>query len=60
MTWMAALDDNGCAPRPVVVDNRPGAGTAIGGEVVAKAPADGYTLLFSDSTTFVALRVSSG
>lgn len=41
--------------QPVVVDNRPGAGTAIGGEVVATAPADGYTLLFSDSTTFVIL-----
>lgn len=46
--------------KPVVVDNRPGAGTAIGGEIVAKAPPDGYTLLFSDSTTFVILpHVSS-
>ena len=41
--------------QPVIVDNRAGAGTAIGAEVVAKAPADGYTLLFSDSTTFVIL-----
>jgi tripartite-type tricarboxylate transporter receptor subunit TctC len=41
--------------QPVIVDNRPGAGTAIGGEAVATAPADGYTLLFSDSTTFVIL-----
>ncbi len=41
--------------QPVIVDNRAGAGTAIGGEAVAKAPADGYTLLFSDSTTFVIL-----
>ena len=39
----------------VIVDNRPGAGTAIGGEAVAKASPDGYTLLFSDSTTFVIL-----
>ena len=39
----------------VVVDNRPGAGTGIGGEIVAKAPPDGYTLLFSDSSTFVIL-----
>ena len=35
----------------VVVENRPGAGTIVGAEVVAKAPPDGYTLLFTDLST---------
>lgn len=34
----------------VVVDNRPGASTIIGTDAVAKAPADGYTLLLTAST----------
>jgi tripartite-type tricarboxylate transporter receptor subunit TctC len=34
----------------VVVDNRPGAGGAIGVEFVARAPADGSTLLFGNSS----------
>ena len=33
--------------QPVVIENRAGAGGNIGGDVVAKAPADGYTLLMS-------------
>jgi len=39
---------------PVVVDNRPGAGANIGADVVAKSPADGYTLLFTSSSLAIA------
>ena len=35
----------------IVVENRAGAGTLLGAEIVAKAPADGYTLLMATSTT---------
>jgi tripartite-type tricarboxylate transporter receptor subunit TctC len=36
----------------VVIENRAGAGTIIGAAYVAKAPADGYTLLVSSGSTF--------
>src|SRR5438105_2974463 len=31
--------------QPIVVDNRPGANSILGADIVAKAPADGYTML---------------
>jgi tripartite-type tricarboxylate transporter receptor subunit TctC len=34
----------------VIIDNRPGAGGSVGGSAVAQAPADGYTLMLSNST----------
>lgn len=37
----------------VVVENRPGAGATIGSEGVAKAPADGYTLLLASQTNAI-------
>ena len=36
----------------VIVDNRPGAGTVIAGQVVTSAPADGYTLLQATASGF--------
>jgi tripartite-type tricarboxylate transporter receptor subunit TctC len=33
--------------QPVVVENKPGAATTIGSDLVAKAPADGYTILLA-------------
>jgi tripartite-type tricarboxylate transporter receptor subunit TctC len=37
--------------RPVIVDNRPGAGTVIAANAVAKSPPDGYTLFLAPVTT---------
>ena len=39
--------------QPVVIENRPGADTAIGAQLVAKAPPDGYMLLAAMDTTLV-------
>src|SRR3546814_788052 len=43
----------------VIVENRPGAGTNIGNEFAARAPADGYTLLFGQVTLSINPHVYS-
>jgi tripartite-type tricarboxylate transporter receptor subunit TctC len=39
--------------QPIVIDNRPGANSQLGAEMVARAAPDGHTLLVSADTTFV-------
>lgn len=38
--------------QPIIIDNRAGAGTTIGSDLVAKAPADGYTLLLGSANLY--------
>ncbi len=37
--------------QPILVDNKPGGGTILGADFVAKAPADGYTLMMTTDAT---------
>jgi tripartite-type tricarboxylate transporter receptor subunit TctC len=43
--------------KPVVVENRPGAGALLGAQAVAKAPADGHTLLLTTNTMVISPHV---
>src|SRR5258708_30175202 len=41
--------------QPVIVENRPGATTIIAMQAVAKAPPDGYTLVFTSVSSFISV-----
>jgi len=45
--------------QPVIVDNRPGAGSSIGAEIAAKASPDGYTLLMISSSHVISAGLYS-
>ena len=53
MLWVYGRDRQWLSERlgqPFVIENRPGAGSNLGAEIVVKAPPDGYTLLLAVSS----------
>ncbi|MCR0985006.1 Bug family tripartite tricarboxylate transporter substrate binding protein [Roseomonas populi] len=53
MARLIATEMSSRLAQPVVVENRPGAGTNIGTEAVARSAPDGYTVLSVDSAALV-------
>ena len=53
---VVATDMGASLGQTIVVENRPGAGTLIGAEAVARATPDGYTFLLGDTSTFASNR----
>ena len=43
----------GVLGQPIIVDYKPGAGGGVGAEIVAKSPADGYTLMLANTGVLV-------
>jgi tripartite-type tricarboxylate transporter receptor subunit TctC len=46
--------------RPIIIDNRAGAGSRIGTEITAKSAADGYTLLLADMPLTIIPAIQKG
>jgi tripartite-type tricarboxylate transporter receptor subunit TctC len=53
---IVATDMGNSLGQAIVVENRPGAGTLIGAEAVARAKPDGYTFLLGDTSTYASNR----
>ena len=45
---------------PVIVNNKPGGGSTVGADFVAKGKKDGYTLLFANSNIYYAQAMNPG
>lgn len=46
--------------QPFVIENRPGAGTLLAAEMVARAAPDGHTLMYASSSTVVTPLINKG
>src|SRR5260221_13597443 len=53
LSRLVAAKLSGYWGQQLIVDNRPGAGMAIGTAAAAKSPADGYTLLFVNDSLVI-------
>ena len=49
---------SGLLGQPVVIENRPGANAVLAADAVARAPADGYTLLYNTSSFALSAALS--